>query len=115
MTTIESKRTKLLVDAVFDWDLAAADEIENVIEAVIDNGTVHEDLDKTNMKSNLMKTDERACSTGDVNTRVEVHVFVSDMQMNDWQCLAVQVRVHRPKHQMDVLELQEKKMYCWAV
>lgn len=51
---------------------------------MIDNETMHEDLDKkTNMNSNLMKTVERGCSTGDANTRVKVHVFVSDMQMND--------------------------------
>lgn len=81
MTTMESKGTKLLVDydVVFDWDLAAADEIGNVIAVVIDNGTMHEDLDKTDMKSNLMKIDERGCSTGDANTRVQVHVFVSGM------------------------------------
>ena len=46
---------------------------------MIDNGTMHEDLDKTDMKSNLMKIDERGCSTGDANTRVQVHVFVSGM------------------------------------
>lgn len=60
-TTMESKGTKLLVDydVVFDWNVAAAVETENVIVAVIDNGTMHEDLDKKmNLESNLMKTDE---------------------------------------------------------
>ena len=73
---------------------------------MIDNGTMHEDLDKTDMKSNLMKIDERGCSTGDANTRV--HVFVTDIQM-----MASQERVQRPKYQTDVLGLQEKKIYCW--
>ena len=86
MTTKESKGTKLLVDydVVFDRDVAAAAEIENVIAAVIDNGTMYEDLNKKmDLESNLMKTDEQGCLTGDVNTRVQVHVFVSDIQMND--------------------------------
>ena len=83
MTTMVSKGTKLLVDydVVFGRGVAAAVEIENVIAVVIDNGTMNEDLDKkTNMNSNLMKTVEWGCSTVDANTRVQVHVFVSDMQ-----------------------------------
>ena len=55
-----------------------------MVAVVIDNGTVNEDPDeKTNVNSNLMKTDERGCSTGDVNTQVQAHAFVSDMQTND--------------------------------
>ena len=87
IATMKLKKTKLFLDydVVFDRDVAAAAaEIENVIAVVIDNGTVNEDPDKkTNMNSNLMKTDERGCSTGDANTRVQMHVFVSDMQMSD--------------------------------
>ena len=50
---------------------------------MIDNATMNEDPEKTNVNSNLTKTDERGCSTGDANTRVQAHVVVSDMQMND--------------------------------
>jgi hypothetical protein len=88
-TMIKLKETKLLVDygVVFDWGVAAAAaevEVEKAIAVVIDNETMNEDPDeKTNVNSNLTKTDERGCSTGDANTRVQAHVFVSDMQMND--------------------------------
>ena len=86
-TMMKLKGTKLLVDygVVFDWGVAEV-EVENVIAVVIDNGTMNEDPDKTNVNSNLTKTDERGCSTGDANTRVQARVFVSDMQMNDWRC-----------------------------
>ena len=51
---------------------------------MIDNGTMSEDPDKkTNVNSNLTKTDERGCLTGDANTQIQAHVFVSDMQMID--------------------------------
>lgn len=78
-STIKLKETKLLVD----YGVVAA-VVENVIAVVIDSGTMNEDPDeKTNENSNLMKTDERGCSTEDANTRVQSHVFVSYMQMND--------------------------------
>lgn len=81
--------TRLLVDVglVFDCGDDDAAEVENVIVVVIDNGTGNENLnEKTNVNSNLTKIVARGRSTGYANTRVNVHVFVSDVQMNDWQC-----------------------------
>ena len=81
---MKTKMTKLYVDGdgvdfVVDCADADAAEVENVLAVVIDNGTMNEDLDgKTNVNSNL-KIDVR----GYANTPVQVHVFVSDMQMND--------------------------------
>ena len=55
-----------------------------MVAVATDNGTMNENPnEKTNVNSNLTKTDERGCSTGDVSTRAQAHVFVNDMQMND--------------------------------
>ena len=46
-------------------------EVENVIAVVINNGTMNADPDKKmNVNSNLTKTDEQGCLTGDVNIQV---------------------------------------------
>ena len=51
---------------------------------MIDNGAMNGDPDKEmNVNSNLTKTDERSRSAGDANTRVQVYLFVGDMQMDD--------------------------------
>jgi hypothetical protein len=82
---MKTKMTKLHVDGdgvdfVVDCADADAAEVENVLAVVIDNGIMNEDLDgKMNVNSNL-KIDVRGRYA---NTPVQVHVFVSDMQMND--------------------------------
>ena len=88
--TMKSKMPRLLVDydGVGDFGEAEAEaaELENVIAVVIDNVAMSENLDEeTIVNSNLWKKDVGVHSTGGVNARVKVHMFVSDRQMNDWR------------------------------